>query len=84
MATIKLRAWRNHPLPAKKAPVPTPEAYYQGYLNTYLVTGVRPSTRLSYEVSFRNHILPELGEIPLDELTRDRSRNSSLISWRKS
>ena len=47
-------------LPRKKDPVQTLETYYQGFLDTYLVTALRESTRISYEGSFRKHILPKL------------------------
>jgi len=33
---------------------------------------VRESTAESYELNFRLHILPELGDLPLNEITRDR------------
>ncbi len=59
-------------LPKEKPPSPTLEAYWKNFEATYLPAGVRPGTMESYQRSFRNHILPELGTIPIDELNREK------------
>ena len=61
-------------LPEEKlAPsVPTLQDYYRRFQDTYMETALRQSTRDSYESSFRVHILPELGGLRLDELSRER------------
>src|SRR5262249_1038582 len=59
-------------LPKEKLASPTLEAYWRGIEETYLPSGIRQSTIESYKRTFKNHILPELGSTPLDELTRDK------------
>jgi integrase len=59
-------------LPKEKPSAPTLQAYWDGFEETYLQSGVRESTMDSYQGAFKNHILPELGAIRLDELTRDK------------
>src|SRR5437660_982379 len=59
-------------LPKEKPAVPTLQNYWEGFEETYLPLGVRENTMQSYKRSFRIHILPELGSLPLDEITRDR------------
>jgi len=59
-------------LPKEKPAVPTLQQYWKGFEATYLPLGVRENTMESYKRSFRIHILPELGAIPLDEITRER------------
>jgi len=59
-------------LPKEKPAVPTLEQYWKGFEETYLPLGVRENTMASYKRSFRVHILPELGSLRLDEITRDR------------
>ena len=56
----------------KKAPTLTLEDYYERFKQTYLATAVRETTRISYDVSFRHHILPELGKLRLDKIERSR------------
>lgn len=59
-------------LPKEKPPVLTLEGYWKSFKETYLPSGVRESTTDSYKRSFKNHILPELGAVPLDELRREK------------
>src|SRR5215467_7151122 len=59
-------------LPTEKPPVPTLQKYWEGFEETYLPLGVRENTMTSYRQSFRVHILPELGAIRLDDVTRER------------
>jgi len=58
------------PLPERKKKLPTLEEYYRLYERTYLRTGVREGTWRIYDISFRVHILPKLGQKPLDKITR--------------
>src|SRR5439155_11985093 len=60
------------PLPKDKPPAPTLSSYYEGLKETDLAMALRESTADSYETSFRLHILPELGELPLNEINRER------------
>ena len=53
-------------------PSPTLENYWEGFEETYLPLGVRENTIDSYRRSFKNHIIPFLGSISLDELTREK------------
>jgi len=59
-------------LPKEKPPSPTLKDYWTRLEKTYLPSGIRESTIESYQRSFNNHILPELGAVPLDELTREK------------
>jgi integrase len=54
----------------KKTGVPTLAEYYERFQRNYLNVAVTSSTRISYDVSFRKHILPEFGNYRLDEITR--------------
>ena len=49
---------------------PTLAQYYRTFRESYLDTAVRETTRESYENSFKNHILPALGNLRLDGITR--------------
>jgi integrase len=59
-------------LPEEKAPSPTLKDYWCGFEETYLPHGVRENTIASYRRSFKKHILPELGGLDLDAITRDQ------------
>ena len=59
-------------LPKEKPAVQTLQQYWDGFEETYLPLGVRENTIESYKRSFRLHILPELGTLPLDEITREK------------
>src|SRR5262245_16263178 len=61
-------------LPKEKAPSPTLREYWEGFETSYLQAGVTEGTMESYRRTFDNHILPELGAIRLDELTREKVR----------
>ena len=49
--------------------------YYQRFAKVYLETGVRESTRKSYETSFRVHVLPAFGSLPLDAITKPKVKD---------
>ena len=51
---------------------PTLKDYFDGIKKTHLAMAVRESTAESYEMNFRVHILPELGDLLLNEITRER------------
>ena len=55
-----------------KKTIPTLTDYFEGIKKTHLAMAVRESTADSYEMNFRVHILPELGGLRLNEITRDR------------
>jgi integrase len=71
-------------LPKEKPPAPTLKQFWEGFEETYLPLGVRENTMESYKRSFRVHILPELGDIRIDEITRDRVKQfvSTLVQKR--
>jgi integrase len=54
---------------------PTLEAYYRKFERTYLQAACRESTAERYEECFRIHILPALGTIPLDAITREQVKD---------
>jgi len=56
-------------LQKKKPPVPTLEEYFQRFKRTYMKT-LRESSQETYHSSFKNHILPKLGRLRLDEIDR--------------
>jgi integrase len=59
-------------LPKEKPVVPTLQDYWDRFQETYLPSGVRESTMDSYKRTFKNHVLTELGNVRLDELTREK------------
>jgi len=56
-------------LQEKKPSVPLLEDYYQRFKKTYMKT-LKESSRETYHSSFKNHILPKLGRLCLDEIDR--------------
>jgi hypothetical protein len=50
-------------------PTPTLIQYYERFKETYMETTLKPSTFKSYEMSFRVHILPALGNYDWIKLT---------------
>ena len=60
-------------LPARLNPsekhMPTLEEYYETYKETYILPATKPTTQATYENSF-NHILPKLGQLRLEQITR--------------
>jgi integrase len=66
-ALLKARA--DH---AQGIPVPpsrqTVEQFLQDWLENSVKPSVRPSTYRSYEQTIRNHLIPELGRLPLSKL----------------
>lgn len=59
-------------VPKEKPEVPTLDEYYKKFKRFYLSTAVRQSTLESYETSFNLHILPSLGALRLDGISRER------------
>ena len=57
-----------------KPPAPTLQQYFKSFERSYRVT-LKPTTWLSYETSLRVHIMPELGDSRLDEITRVQMKN---------
>ena len=64
-ARIKL----GQPIAEEKPSLPTIAEYWDTFQGGYLQSAVRESTAESYEQNFRNHILPTLGKLCLDEVT---------------
>src|SRR6266571_5203037 len=58
----------------EKPAVQTLSEYYSRFEKVYLATSCREGTRDRYATSF-NHILPELGSMPLNEITRERLKD---------
>jgi len=56
----------------EKPPLPTLKQYYEQFKEAYMETTLKPSTFKSYEMSFRVHILPALGNYRLDQIDRTR------------
>jgi len=56
----------------EQPPLPTLKQYYERFKETYMETTLKPSTFKSYEMSFRVHILPELGSYRLDQIDREK------------
>jgi integrase len=65
--------------------IPTLDSYFERYKKT-LEGSVRESTRDCYEGCYDNHIMAELGNLRLDEITRDRAEEfaASLLGKRLS
>lgn len=70
----------------KKIPTPTPDVadavtlavFHAGRFDPEHVRSRRPATQESYEHSFRKHVLPQLGALPLDSSRQgSRARPSS-------
>ena len=59
-------------LQEKTPPVPQLEEYYQRFKRTYMATTLKPSTYITYESSFRVHIIPQLGRLHLDQIDRQK------------
>ncbi len=59
---------REQPKP-KDPPKPTISEYYATFKETYLKTAVMESTASSFDSDFKNHILPKLGDLALDQVT---------------
>jgi len=61
--------------PEKKAkpPAPTLQQYFKSFERSYRAT-LKSTTWSSYETSMRVHILPELGSLCLDEVTRAKMK----------
>jgi len=53
-----------------KPAAPTLQQYYERFKKTYMETALKANTFRSYEVSFRVHILPVLGDYRLDQIDR--------------
>jgi integrase len=59
--------------PQEKQPdAPLLKVYYERFEKVYLATSCREGTRDRYATSFDKHILPQLGGLRLDEITRER------------
>jgi len=62
----------------KKPPAPKLEGYFQGRLKPYMKLTLKRSTYITFESSFRVHILPQFGRLHLDQI--DRQKMEGFIS----
>ena len=62
----------------KKLPVPKLGEYYQSRLKPYMKLTLKRSTYITFESSFRVHILPQFGRLHLDQI--DRQKMEGFIS----
>jgi hypothetical protein len=62
-------------LPKEDKPAPTVAEYYDRFKAIYLATAVREGTKSRYETSFKHHVIPFLGNVHLNHLTRERVRD---------
>lgn len=59
----------------RKAEIPTLNEYWESFKKGYLNgVAIAPSTEENYLDNFRNHILPLMGDKPLNEIGRDLAR----------
>jgi integrase len=65
----------------KASAIPTLEQYYKEFSDAYL-TGQSEATQKNYDFSFRLHIVPKLGSIPIDQISR-RCVKSFIADLRK-
>jgi len=69
---IQAKLTLEEALPERKPPTPILADYYLGFKNNYMATTLKHSSYLSYENAFRLHILPKLGALHLDQITRPK------------
>jgi integrase len=62
---------KREPPKPKELPKPTIKEYWETFKETYLKTGVAESTADGYKKNFKNHVLPALGKLRLNEVTTD-------------
>jgi integrase len=67
---INARLVLGEPIRKEEPTLPTLKAYYQTFKKTYLKTALKQTTKDIYKTSFEYHILPKLGEVRIDELSR--------------
>jgi integrase len=83
---------KNREEPKPKASIPTLREYYEKTVHPLWEGSLSRNTYLSYDGSFRVHILPELGDFAVADVTRDRvkkfvgtlRKKSISVSTRKS
>jgi len=59
-------------LQEKKPPVPKLSDHYQSRLKPYMELTLKRSTYITFESSFRVHILPQFGRLHLDQIDRQK------------
>jgi integrase len=82
LTSLRKKREANRPA-AEKPAVATLGEYYKRFEKVYLAASCRKGTRDRYATSFK-HILPELGPLPLNEITRERIKDfvAHLVSKR--
>jgi len=58
----------------KEEKVPTLREYAASWLKTYVAVACKPRTQELYEAMLRLHVLPELGDVLLNEISREQIR----------
>ncbi|MCI0621586.1 MAG: site-specific integrase [Acidobacteria bacterium] len=71
-AIIEGKLKLGQPLPKEEPPAPKLSAYFEKFSRNYLETALRYSARLRHQSNFNIHILPALGHLRLDEITREK------------
>ncbi len=56
----------------EKKRIPTLQNYFTKFKDSYLKTAVRDSTAERYDQCFKHHILPLLGDLALDRITKEK------------
>jgi len=69
---IQAKLTLEETLPERKPITPILSDYYLGFKDNYMATTLKYSSYLSYEAAFRLHILPKLGALHLDQMTRPK------------
>jgi integrase len=59
----------------EKKHIPTLRDYYGKFHDSYLMTAVRDSTAERYGQCFKHHILPLLGDLNLDRITKEKVKD---------
>ena len=63
------RQWAA-PSPRRSAPICPSGEWMDFWYQTYIKSGLRPATQNTYESTIYQHIIPQLGKIPLCQLTQ--------------
>jgi len=69
---IQAKLTLDESLPERKPPTPILADYYLGFKKNYMAPTLKHSSYLSYENAFRLHILPKLGALHFDQITRQK------------
>ena len=82
-AITAMKAARATEIKKEPAPdIPTLKEFFEGTVSPLWESSLAAATFARYETSWRCHILPAIGDVPLHEITRDRVKKfvSSLMN----